>query len=208
MGNSSFPKLQQLPKKAKLPIWYFLQEQLSNFKGEKEIPRRMKLLLEAVKEIDDDEDENGENEDPEAEGAGGPYDTILHTACVVGNYVLVVLQIEAGVDLFALDRHSWTALMVATAQGHADCANLLSLHMNTKEFQAAPPQSFLPSRFTLTRQQRELITINIDYLTAVASPTLRRMTAIRSNHPIPPHLKTFYYEIEVVSEDVTSHWCV
>lgn len=168
----------------------------------------MKLLLEAVKEIDDDEDENGENEDPEAEGAGGPYDTILHTACVVDSYALVLLQIEAGVDLFALDRHSWTALMVAKVQGHADCAKLLSSRMNRKISKAAPPRPFLPSGLTLTRKQRESITISADNLTAVANLALRRMTAIRSNHPIPPHLKNFYYEIEDLSNGFWGHLCV
>ena len=183
-----------------MPIWHFLQEQLLNYKGGKEIPRRMWLLAKAVKEQDNDEDKNGEKEDPEAEGAGWPYSTILHTAYAVGNYWLIRLQIEAGVDVSALDEHSWTALMVATAQGHASCANLLSKHMETGNVKAAP-QPLSPSSLYQIDSKTELID-GQENLTAVAdSSILRRMCDyFSSDHPIPLHLQTFYYEIKNLSE--------
>ncbi|MCJ1346914.1 hypothetical protein MMC31_005134 [Peltigera leucophlebia] len=193
-SNTAFPELQRLPKRAKLPIWRFLREQLSNCKGGKEIPRRMWLLAEAVKEQDNDEDRNGEKEDPEAEGAGWPYSTILHTACLVGNHWLVGLQIEAGVDVSALDEHSWTALMVATAQGHASCANLLSKHMETGNVKAAP-QPLPPSGFCQIDSKMELF-IGQAILTAVADSSICVRT---SDHPIPLHFQTFYYEVKVLS---------
>lgn len=141
----------------------------------------MWLLAEAVKELDDDdEDEDGEKEhlDANPRSAGGFYDTILHTACLVGNYWLVKLQIEAGVDVSALNQHSWTALMVATAQGHTSCADLLSEHMETRKVKGAP-QAFPPSG-----------NITVD------ATSNRWFT---SDHPIPPDFQTFYYEIEVPS---------
>lgn len=188
-SHTAFPELRRLPTNAKLPIRNFLQEQISKFQGEKDVPRRMWLLAEAVKEMDDDNDNNdindnedSEKEDPGTGGAGGHYGTILHTACAVGNYWLVKLQIEAGVDLFALDQHSWTALMVATARGHTSSADLLSEYMETSKVKAAP-QAFPPSGLGQTKP------LNLgDFI------------RISSNHPIPPHFKTYYYEIKVLSE--------
>ena len=202
-GESShtvFPELQQLSKDARLPVRNFLREQLSNFKGGKDIPRRMLLLAEAVKE-QDDEDEDGEKEDPEAEGAGGPYGTILHTACAVGNYWLAKLQIEGGVDVSVLDKHSWTALMVATAQGHTSCADLLSEHMETRKVKAAP-QPFPPSGL-VQAEPKKINIIGQENLIAVAVLKILslREAHVRSDHPIPPHFQTFYYEIKVLSEN-------
>lgn len=175
-----------------MPIRNFLQEQLSKFQGEKDVPRKIWLLAEAVKELDDDDDD-------EAEVAGGPYDNILHTACLVGNYWLVKLQIEAGVDVSTLNEHSWTALMVAKAQGHISCADLLSEHMETTEVKAAP-QAFPPSGFDQSKPRENLL-IGQDSLTAVANLSGRGYMYIHvsSDHPIPPHFKTFYYEIKVLS---------
>lgn len=171
--------------------------EISKFQGEKDISRRMWLLAEAVKELDDDnDDDDGEKEDPGAESAGGPYGTILHTACAVGNYWLVKLQVEAGVDVFALDQHSWTALMVATALGHTSCANLLSKHMETRKVKVAP-QAFPPSGLGQSKPKRNAL-IEQDNLTVVANSS--GSMYISSNHPIPPHFKTFYYEIKVLSE--------
>lgn len=166
----------------------------------------MWLLAEAVKLDDDKDDDDGEKEVPGTEGAGGPYGTILHTACAVGNYWLVKLQIEAGVDVFALDQHSWTALMVATAKGHTSCADLLSKHMKTSKVKVAP-QAFPPSGLH-QHHSRRLALIGQDNLTVVANSDRSYITSITSNHPIPPHFKTFYFEIKVLSRSILPYMCV
>lgn len=89
---------------------------------------------------------------------------------MVGNYWLVGLQIEAGVDVSALDKHSLTALMVATAQGHASCANLLFERMETRKVKAAP-QSFPPSGLYQAIPKTGII-IGQDHSTAVADSSL------------------------------------
>lgn len=197
-SHTAFPELRSLPKNARLPIRKFLQEQLSKFQGERDISKEMWLLAEAVKELgDDDEGKNGEKEDPGAEGAGGTYSsTILHIACAVGSYWLVKLQIEAGVDVFALDQHSWTALMIATAKGHTSCANLLSEHMKTSKVKTAP-KAFPPSG--LVREIGSIAYIDPENDSLSVPKSHIRSILITSNHPIPPHFETFYYEIEVLS---------
>lgn len=202
-GESShrvFPDLRRLSKKARLPIRNFLQEQLSKFQGEKDVSRKMWLLAEAVKELNDDnEDEDVEKECSEAVGAGGLTDTILHTACLIGNYWLVKLQIEAGVDVSALDQHSWTVLIVAKAQGHTNCVGLLSERMESRELDAGP-QALLPSGLGQSKPKEKLL-ISQDNLTAVANSSASGSTYIHvsSDHPIPPHFQTFYYEITILS---------
>lgn len=204
-GNSShriFPDLRQLSKKARLPIRNFLQEQLSKFQGDKEDSSKIWRLAEAVKELNDDyEDEEAENEVSEAIGAGSvPHDTILHTACIIGNVWLVKLQIEACVDVTALDQHLWTALMVAKAQGHTNCVDLLSEHMQTSSEVKAGPQALPPSGLGQSKLKGKL-NISQDNLTAVANSSVSGSTYIHisSNHPIPPHFQTFYFEITILS---------
>ncbi len=202
-GQSShkvFPDLRRLSKKARLPIRNFLQEQLSKFQGEKDVSRKMWLLAEAVKELNDDhEDEDVEKELSENVGAGGPHDTILHTACLIGNYWLVKLQIEADVDVAALDQHLWTALMVAKAQGHTNCVELISEHMGNREVKAGP-QALPPSGLGQSKPKGKLL-ITGERLTAVANSSSSGSTYIHvsSDHPIPPHFQTFYYEIKILS---------
>ena len=198
-SHTAFPELRRLPSKAKLPIRNFIQDKLSKFQEEKDVSRRMWLLAEAVKELDDDDDDDDDGE----KEAGEPYGTILHTACAVGNYWLVKLQIEAGVDVFALDQHSWTALMVATAKRHTSCADLLSEHMETRKAKVAP-QAFPPSGLGQPMAKRNAL-IGQDNLTVVANSG--GSLYICSNHPIPSHFKTFYYEIKVLSENKHSR-CV
>lgn len=200
-GESShiaFPELRKLSKNARLPIRNFLLEQISKFHSEKDVPRRMWLLAEAVKELDDDNDnEDSEKEEYWTKFTRGHYGTILHTACEVGNYWLVKLQIEAGVDVFALDQHSWTAHMVATAQGHTSLADLLYEYeyMEASKVKAAP-QALPPSGLGYAWPKKDAL-IGQDNLTVVANSG--DFVCIMSNHPIPPHLKTYYYEIKVIS---------
>lgn len=192
--HTAFPELQRLPKNARLPIRKFIQEYLSNFQGEKNVSRKtwplavVKTMAKAVKEQDDD----GKDEDIEKENFKAGQYNVLHIACVVGNCWLVKLQIEAGVDLSALDQHSWTALMIATALGHTSCAELLSEHMETRKVKAAP-QTFPPSAFGLFVPKNLLITHKI------LKDPCNKPKFFYSDHPIPPHFQTFYYEITILS---------
>lgn len=194
-GNSShtsessdtvFPELQQLPKEAKLPIRDFLRGQISRLEAGKEIPRRLWLLAEATNNLDNGDDE--EIGDPGIKSAGGPYGTILHTASAVGNAWLVKLQIQAGVDVSAFDNHLWTALMVAKAQGHTSCANLLAGHMENREAKALP-QALGPSGLVRAGPKTSI---------PMSSVALEEGTQFRSDHPIPPHCRTFYYEVTIL----------
>lgn len=169
-----------------MPIRDFLQGQISSFKGEKEIPRRLWLLAEATKDLADGDDGDG---DHLTEGAEGPYGSILHTASMVGNDWLVKLQIQAGVDVSALDNHFWTALMVATAQGHTSCANLLAEHMETGKAIAAP-QVPGPSGLAKAGPKTSI---------SMSCIELEEAVQFRSDHPIPPHCRTFYYEILILN---------
>ena len=199
-SDTVFPELQQLPRGAKLPIRDFLREQISRFKEGGEIPRTMRLLAEATEEVEDN-DQDVETRDSETEGSGGPYGTILHTAAAVGNYWLAKLQIKAGVDLSAYDGHNWTALMVATAQGHTSCIKLLSEQMNSREAKVAR-QPLLPSSL-VTAEPKVSISAGQKGLTAAMSTRyavwLQKRIQARTNHPIPPHFLTFYYEITILN---------
>lgn len=202
-GGSShkyFPDLRRLSKEVRLPIRNFLQEQLSKFEGEKEVSRKMWLLAEAVKELNgDNEEKDVEKEFSEAVVAGRPHDTVLHTACLIGSYWLVKLQIEAGVDVAALNQHSWTALMVAKAQGHTNCVDLLSEHMGSRKVEARP-QALPPSGLGQSKPEGKVF-ISQNNLTAEANSSASGSTYIHviSDHPIPPHFQTFYYEITILT---------
>ena len=157
-------------------------------------------LADATREVDEYE-EDEEEEDAETESEGGPYGTILHTACAIGNDWLVQLQIKAGVDVTAVDSHSWTALMVALAQGHSTCAKLLSEYMGN--IAASPlPRPFSPSGL-VKAESSTFVRIEADTLTATPgswrAAWLQRRIQVRSNHPIPPDSPSFYYEMTVLN---------
>lgn len=156
----------------------------------------MRLLVEAIEEVED-EDEDDEEGDSETKSGGGPYGTILHTAAAVGNEWLVILQINAGVDVSAYDGHFWTALMVATAQGHTSCIKLLSAHVDTRKLKATPPSSLVKAapKLSISLEPKNL-TLTTDSWSSVL---LQKRIQLRSDHPIPPHFLIFYFEIEILN---------
>lgn len=156
----------------------------------------MRLLAETIEEVED-EDEDDEEEDSESKSAGGPYGTILHTAAVVGNEWLVTLQINAGVDVSAYDGHLWTALMVATAQGHTSCIKLLSTYVDTRKLKATSPSSLVKAepKLSISLGPKNL-TVTTDSWSSVL---LQKRIQLRSDHPIPPHFQIFYFEIEILN---------
>ena len=200
-SSIAFPELQQLPKEAKSSIWYFLQERILSFESrDEEVPFKIRSLADATRKVDE-EDEYEEEGDAETESEGGPYGTILHTACAIGTNWLVELQIKAGVDVTAVDSHSWTALMVAKAQGHSTCAKSLSEYMET--IAANPITQPLSPSGLVQADSSTSIRIGDDNLTATPGSWrvnwLQRRVQIRSNHPIPPDSSSFYYEMTILN---------
>ena len=195
-----FPGLQQLPKKAKSAIREFLQVIISGFEDQEKVPIKIRSLANATWEADEEEEDEEEG-DAETESKVGPYGTILHTACAIDTRWLVELQIQAGVDVTTVDSHSWTALMVASAQGHSDCAKILSEYMET--IVANPvPQPLPPSGLVKTESSTN-IRIRDDNLTVEPGLWrafwLQRRVQVRSNHPIPPDSPSFYYEMTILN---------
>lgn len=191
-----FPELRQLPREAKLPIRDFLREQISILKEKGEdTPRKIRLLAEAIEEVED-EDEEDEEGDSETKSGGGPYGTMLHTAAAIGNEWLLTIQINAGVDVSAYDNHFWTALMVATAQGHTNCIKILSTYMDTRKVKAISPSSLVKAQPKLSISLGpKSLTVTTDSWSSVL---LQKRIQLRSDHPIPPHFLIFYYEIEIL----------
>lgn len=206
----AFPEYQQLPKTIKSSIRQFLLERKSSFeRRHEEVPARIWSLADATQEFDDEENYNGEassedgkyrEEYDEAKGEEGPYGIILHTACAIGNSWLVELQIKDGVDVTAVDSHSWTALMIAKAQGHHACTELLSEYMETVADMPNPQP--LPPSGLVKADLGTSIKIKADNLTAEYGSRrtygLDRHVQIRSNHPILPDSPSFYYEVTIL----------
>ena len=190
---TAFPEIQQLPKEAKWPIERFLRERIAALyeRGE-DVPVKLRLLEEASQEMD------YEGYDPDA---GGPYDTVLHTASAIGNHWIVEMQIKAGVDVTEVDNHGWTAFMVAEAQGHGTCARLLFEHMAaigvSPVADAIAPSGIIKSEPTSP--------IEIEYNDLMAMPgswhfsLIRKRVQVRANHPIPPSYPTFYFEVTILN---------
>lgn len=99
-----------------------------------------------------------------------------------------------------MDQHSWTALIIATARGHTDCANLLSEHMKTSKVKAAPEALPPSSGFAWTARGSNM-DLHIENNSLSVPMSCDGTIFIWSNHPIPPHVETFYYEIEVLSRN-------
>ncbi|MCJ1354083.1 MAG: hypothetical protein MMC33_004070 [Icmadophila ericetorum] len=195
-----FPELQQLPFAVKRPIWFFLQEMISSLTKRNElVPIKLQLLAEATedKELEGDLEANTSFND--GQRPVGPYGTILHAAVAIGNQWVVELQIKAGVDISNLDDHCWTALNVAVAQGHVDCAKLLLDHMAGTNFSAAPAPR---SPDGLAKADGD-VALDINHNTMTASCVcasishLRDRIQLRSNHPIPHNSPLFYFEVTI-----------
>ena len=194
--KTMFPELQSLPEYAKMPIRKFLRERISSFESAEDVSTKLKLLAEATESLYDEDgklEEEGKGTDTGV--AGG---TILHTAAAVGNRYLIEVLIEAGADVTALDRHSWTALMVAKAQEHEKCSHILSRQMKTigASYTTRP---LSPSRMTgyITKAS---IQLEPDNLIATFKPQNSNVgwMVLWADHPVPIDSHTFYYEMTIL----------
>ena len=196
-SSSPLLELQKLPREAKVLIGNYVQEKISSLHcKDEDVPVKLQLLAEAARETDDEQNEaleaivNGKIRLP---------GSLLHIAAAIGLYWIVEMQIKAGVDLTALDSHSWTALMIATAQGHRACTQLLSEHMlnlgESSSSDAIPPSGLEET------QSSTIFQFGQGRLTATPGSwhfNIRRRVQVRSNHPIPPTSASFYYEITIL----------
>ena len=213
------PELHQLPRDAKLPIFRFVQGRIASFadRGE-EVPLKLKILAEATecsndqstpeepsddqssaKESLDDKPADDEMNNQKTNYRGGPYGTILHTACVVGNKWVAELQIKSGVDVNAVDDHGWTASMIAKAQNHPKCAKLFSEHTLTKRVKTS--HEVLPPTGLIESEPNSCVKISMDLQKVKLveyHPSLQKRIQVRANHPIPPGALNFYYEITIL----------
>lgn len=185
-----------------MPIRIFLQERISTFQSDQDVPRKLKLLAEATAKSYDEEEEEDIEKGYIGTESRGLVGTILHTASVVGNTFLVEVLIEAGADVTALNSHSWTALMVAKALGHEACARILSKHMKTIEANPTS-QALSPSCIVNFGSRVSTVHFGLDNLTATHEPSDATggqdlFYGIRANHPIPVDSPTFYYEMTVL----------
>ena len=197
VSNTPLLELKKLPGEAKVLIDKFVQEKISSLNcKDEDVPVKLQLLAEAARETDDDRNEAFE---AIVNGKVRLPGSLLHIAASIGLYWIVEMQIKAGVDLTALDSHSWTALMVATAQGHRTCAQLLSEHMpnlgESSSSGAIPPSGLVEN------QSSTVFQFGQGRLTATPGSwhfNLRRRVQVRANHPIPPKTASFYYEITIL----------
>ena len=199
-------ELQRLPREAKTLIGNFVREKISSLHCEDEdVPIKLQLLAEAARETDD---EHNETLEAIVDGKTRLPGSLLHIAAAIGLYWIIEMQIKAGVDLTALDSHLWTALMVATAQGHTTCTQLLSEYMSnlgeSVSFDALPPSGLVET------QSSTVFQFGQGRLTATPGSwhfNLQRRIQVRANHPIPPQYASFYYEITILRNGPLKYVC-
>ena len=198
-SNTAFPEIQQLPRSAKLMIWRFLHERIEALTNrDEEVPAKMSLVERACDiESDDDSDDDF---DPSI--SNGPYGTVLHTACAIGNKWIVEMQIKARVDVTALDDHGWTALMVAEAQGHTSCSKVIVDYMEESAITKYLPSPWPPSEL-VKPDPSDPIYVDEEYLTAISNQwrygMIQKRVHVRANHPIPKTRAFFYFEMSIIS---------
>ncbi|KAL8968226.1 MAG: hypothetical protein Q9183_002563 [Haloplaca sp. 2 TL-2023] len=196
-SNTAFPEIQQLPRGAKLMIWRFLHEKIEALTDrDEEVPAKMTLVERACEmESDDDSDD-----DLDPSIGKGPYGTVLHTACAIGNKWILEMQIKARVDITALDDHGWTALMVAEAQGHANCSKVIVDYMDEFAITNYHPNPRPPSEL-VKADPDDPVYVDEEYLTVSDQwryQMIQKRVQVRANHPIPKTRPCFYFEMSII----------
>ncbi|KAL8754211.1 MAG: hypothetical protein Q9199_004499 [Rusavskia elegans] len=196
-STTAFPEIQQLPRDAKLLIWRFLHEKIEALASrDEEVPAKM-TLVERACDVDSDEDDD----DPDTSSGNGPYGTVLHTACAIGNNWIIEMQIKARVDVTTLDDHRWTALMVAEVQGHAACSKILSDYM--EEIGANIVADPLPPSELVRTEPDDPIYVDAEFFMGLPAlwhyELIQKRVHVRANHPIPPRNTCFYFEMSIIN---------
>ncbi|KAL8916178.1 MAG: hypothetical protein Q9172_006425 [Xanthocarpia lactea] len=195
-SNTAFPEIQQLPKESKMLIWRFVHEKIEALTNrDEEVPAKMSLIERAC-DVDSEEDEDA----PGISSGNGPYGTVLHTACAIGNNWIVEMQIKARVDLTTLDDHCWTALMVAEVQGHAACSKILCDYL--EEIGANIFADPLPPTGLADTELDSPVFVDGEYFKALPGfwqyEFMQKRIHVRANHPISPKKAFFYFEMSII----------
>ncbi|KAL8906193.1 MAG: hypothetical protein Q9171_006376 [Xanthocarpia ochracea] len=194
-ANTAFPEIQQLPKESKMLIWRFVHEKIEALTNrDEEVPAKMSLIERAC-DVDSEDDEDA----PGMSNGNGPYGTVLHTACAIGNNWIVEMQIKARVDVTTLDDHCWTALMVADVQGHAVCSKILSDYL--EEIGANIVADPLPPTGLADTELDSPVFVAGEYFKALPEfwhhELMQKRIHVRANHPILPKVTFFYFEMTI-----------
>lgn len=196
-STTAFPEIQQLPRDAKLLIWRFLHEKIEALANrDEEVPAKM-TLVERACDVESDQDD----EDPDTSRGNGPYGTVLHTACAIGNKWIVEMQIKARVDVTTLDDHRWTALMVAQVQGHVACSKILSDYMEEIGANIVADPIF-PSGLVRS-DPNDPVYVDAEFFMALPAlwryEMIQKRVHVRANHPILPTSRCFYFEMSIIN---------
>lgn len=194
-----------MPRKTKRLVQSFLDEQMQilHAKGES-VSIRMRTIFEAVREVKGDQEKDTNTAQDEWDiheplatvnteserNSKGEYPLILHVAAFVGNSWLTEICITSELDVNQVNKHGWTALMVANVLGHHKCAQLLSERAATLTPPNPEPQAFPPSAMVSIAGEVWVGTFQCD-------DGFKRY--FRTNHPIPPFITRFYFEISFVT---------
>ena len=176
-------------------IWRFVHEKIEALTNrDEEVPAKMSLIEKAC-DVDSEDDEVA----PGKSNGNGPYGTVLHTACAIGNSWIVEMQIKARVDVTTLDDHCWTALMVAEVQGHAACSKILSDYL--EEIGANIVANPLRPTGLAETELGSPVSIDGEYFEALPGywhpAFMQKRIHVRANHPIPPKDAYFYFEMSI-----------
>ena len=191
----TYSELLDLHREARWAVKRFARDRVALLQAKNgTISRRLRTLLRLV----EDTHEYTEGIEGDDENDPGPYTTILHTAAALGSPWLAELAMQADPDTSLLDRHNWSALTIATVQGHQSCIELLSDTSSPNpasiELQKAPSELTLADSDFHVHFTKEALTASVNEW----HDSLADRIQVRANHPIPSTSTTFYYEVEIL----------
>ena len=193
--STNYPEYQDLASEMKLAVFDFLQERITEAcKNSEIVDPRITFLAEEIAVNDDVKKSRDCIKDLGT--------TILHIACAIGDSWLVELLIKSGFDIDARDVDGWTAYVVARVSGKAACKHLLREHMRFSGVYPGSKGILTPN--SLSRDYENPIgsqvAIERDGLTVsvVGDNSPGRNIQVTSNHPIPPTISVFYFEINII----------
>ncbi|KAI9662379.1 MAG: hypothetical protein M1821_008546 [Bathelium mastoideum] len=198
-SGPAFRELNDLHGEAVVRVRQFVEDgtiKLSQRSRRKEeVPSELQTWLQLVSEAPEFEN------DAFSRGVGVDNKFILHTAAAVGSFLLMktALDFDLGAKRSVRDQHGWTALMIAQAQQHQSCMELL-LDSPSADDQFLEGDCLPPSCLVRADSEEDGIRLECDNLVVKVDEwddILASRGQIRANHPIPISAETFYYEVDI-----------